>query len=90
MTRMKNYDTRPSALPFLTYIPAKIPWSVLRGYNAIHEVHPSAKAVPSDRGIGSLGTSIYIFKGEVLNIKEGGGLLRKMMQASRQIYGIDG
>ena len=30
MTRIKNYATRPSALPILTSIPETIPWAVLR------------------------------------------------------------
>ena len=32
MVRMKNYATRPSALPFLTYTPAKTPLVVLSGF----------------------------------------------------------
>ena len=63
MIRMKNYAARPSALPFLTSIPAKIPREVLWDYNAIHKVRPSAKAVPADQIIGSLGTSIETFNG---------------------------
>ena len=72
MARIKNYATRPSALPFLTSIPEKILWAVLRVSGSIYEVHPSAKAVPTDRGIGSSGTSIENFKGETLTIKEEG------------------
>ena len=67
---MKNYATRPNALPFLTYVPAKTPWVVLRAYDTINEVHPSVKAGPADQIIGSLGTSIETFKGEAINIKE--------------------
>ena len=63
IARMNNYSTRPSALPFLTYIPEKIPWEVLRASRSIHKVHPSAKAVPADRGIESLGTSLETIKG---------------------------
>ena len=69
---MKNYYTRPSALPCLTSIPTKIPWAILRGYDTINEVYPSAKAVPTDRRIGSLETSLEIYKGEALTIKEEG------------------
>ena len=72
MSRMNNYSNRPSALPFLASIPSKIPWEVLRASDAIHEVYPSAKAVPVDRRIGSLGTSLETFKGEALAIKEEG------------------
>ena len=57
-----NYSTRPSALPFLTYIPEKLPWVFLRASRSICEVHPSAKAVPADQGIGSLGTSLVTIK----------------------------
>ena len=49
---MKNYSTRPSALPFLTYTPEKNPWAVLQVSRSIYEVHSYAKAVPADRGIG--------------------------------------
>ena len=48
MKRMNNYATRKIALPFLISIPAKIPWAVLRDSDAVHEVHPSAKAVPTE------------------------------------------
>ena len=72
MARMKNYSTRPSEIPFLTSIPAKILWAVLRDYDTIHEVHPYVKVVPADRGIGSLGKFIETFKGEYLSIKEEG------------------
>ena len=71
MPRMKNYSTRPSALPFLKSIP-KIPWAVLWASNAVHEVHPSATAVPADQRIGSLVTSLKNFNGEALTIKEEG------------------
>ena len=54
MVRMKNYATRPSALPFLTYTPAKTPLVVLRASGAVHKVRPSAKALPADQIIGSL------------------------------------
>ena len=70
MTIMKNYSIRPSALLCLTSILANIPWAVLRDSDAIKEVHPSAKAVPADQIIGSLGTSIETFNGEALTIKE--------------------
>ena len=66
ITRMKNHTTRTSVLPFLTYIPAKISWAVLRAYDA---VHTSTNAVPADQRIGSLGTSLENFKGESLTIK---------------------
>ena len=52
MSRMNNYSTRPSELPFLTSIPEKIPWALLRASNVIHEVHTSAKALPADQIIG--------------------------------------
>ena len=58
MARMNNYATRPSALPYLIYIPSKIPWVVLQASRSIHEVYPYSKAVPADLGIRSLGTSI--------------------------------
>ena len=70
ITRIKNYDARPSALPFLTSIPEKIPWEVLWDYDAIHKVRPSVKAVPADQRIGSLGTYIETFKRESLTTKE--------------------
>ena len=72
MEIIKNYATRPSALPLMTYIPAKIPWAVLRASDAINEVHPFEKAVPADQGIRSLGTSMETFKGEALTTKEEG------------------
>ena len=50
----------------------KVPWEVLWASNAIHEVCPSAKAVPADERIRSLVTSLDTFKGEVLPIKEEG------------------
>ena len=65
---MKNYATRPNALLFLTSIPAKVPLVVLQASRSIHEAYPYAKAVPADRGIGSLGKSIETFKGEDLII----------------------
>ena len=68
--RMKNYSARPSALPFLTSIPGKIHWAVLRAYGSIHEVHPSAKAIPEYLGISSLGKYIETIKGGELMIKE--------------------
>ena len=70
MAIMNNCATRPSALPFLTYIPEKIPWAVLQASYMIHKVHPSEKAVPVDQIIGSLGTFLETFKGEALIIKE--------------------
>ena len=73
MSKINNYTTRLSALPFLTSIPEKVPWAVLRSSHAIHKVHPSAKAVPANRRIKSLGTSIETFKGESITIKEEGG-----------------
>ena len=63
MSRMKNYATRPSVIPFLTYIPETIPWVVLRVSVSIHGFHPSSKTVPEDQQIGSLGTSLDTFKG---------------------------
>ena len=72
ITRMNNYDTRPSEIPFLTSIPAKKPWAVLRDSNVIYEVHPSTKAVPADLIIGSLGTSLETFNIEFLTINEEG------------------
>ena len=66
---MNNYANRPSAIPCLTYIPAKIPWAVLHASGSIHEVRPSMKAVSVDRGIGSLGTSLETFNVEALIIK---------------------
>ena len=53
-----------------TYIPAKIPWTVLRASDAIHEVHPYAKAVPADQRIVSSGKYLKSFKGNDLIIKE--------------------
>ena len=70
MAIMNNYSTRPSALPFLTYIPAKIPLAVLRVSGSIHKVHSSAKAVLSDRRISSLRTPLETFKVESLIINE--------------------
>ena len=52
--------------------PRRIPWAVLRDFNAVHEVHPSAKAVPENRRIGSLGTYLENFNVEFLTIKEEG------------------
>ena len=69
---MNHYNTRPSTLPFFTYIQEKRPWAVLWASDAINEVHISAKVVPADRIIRSLETSIETFKGEFLNIKEEG------------------
>ena len=69
MSRMNNYSTRPSALPFLTSIPEKIHWAVLRASNTIHEVHTSDKEVPDYQIIGQLRTSLETFKGESLIIK---------------------
>ena len=43
MEIMNNYATRTSVLPFLTYIPAKKPWTVLWASVLVHEVHPYAK-----------------------------------------------
>ena len=86
---MKNYATRPSALPFLTSIPGKTPWAVLRSSEEVHEVHPYEKAVPADQGIGSLGIPLKTFEGKSLTMKEE-DLRSPTMQASSQIYGIDG
>ena len=74
MEIMKNYSTRPSAIPFLTSIPAKNPWEVLQASGMVHKVHPSAEAVPADQIFWSLGTSLETFKGESLTIKEDGGV----------------
>ena len=63
MKRMNNYATRKIALPFLISIPAKIPWAVLQDSDAVHEVHPSAKAVPTEQIIRPLGTYLETFKG---------------------------
>ena len=54
------------------HIYQKIPWAVLRDSDVIHNVHPSAKVVPANRRIGSLGKSIETFQGEDLSIKEYG------------------
>ena len=70
MLRMKSYATSPTELPFLTSIPGKNPWEFLRASGAIHQVHPSEKAVPAERVIRSFGTSLETFKGESLTIKE--------------------
>ena len=72
MKRMKNYATRPSALPFLTSIPEEIPWAVLQDSDAVHEVHPFAKSVPAEQIIRSLGTYLETFKGEAFTTKEDG------------------
>ena len=50
--------------------PRKIPWEVLRDFDAIHEIHPSAKAVPAYQRIGSFRKSIETFNGEALTTKE--------------------
>ena len=63
MSRMNNYATRPISLPFLTSIPAKIPWGVSRESGSIQKVRPSAKVVPEDRGIGLLGKYLETIKG---------------------------
>ena len=65
---MKNYAIKPSELPFLTYIPSKTPLEVLQESVSIHKVHPSAKAVPVDRGIRSLGNYLGTIKWEGLII----------------------
>ena len=89
MARMKNYATRPSALPFLTYIPEKIPWGVLWDSDSVHEVHPSAKVVPVEQRTRSLGTYIYIPLMEKPLLLSNRGLTRSMIQLSGHIYGID-
>ena len=72
MERMNNYTTRPSALSVLTTIPSKTPLAFLRASGTIHKVYPSAKAVPVDQGIRSLGTSLETFMGEAIIINEEG------------------
>ena len=72
MARINNCATKLSGIPFLTSIPEKIPWKFLWASGLIHKVHTYAKAVPTDQGIRSLGTSIETFKGEALIIKEEG------------------
>ena len=67
---MNNCSTSPSALIFLTSIPAKIPWAVLQESGSICEDHPYSKAVPVDLGIGSLGTYLMNVKIEALIVKE--------------------
>ena len=62
MVRIKNYVTRPSALPILTSIPAKKPWEIFWESILIRKVHPTSEAVPSDLGIWSLGSSLNINK----------------------------
>ena len=90
MTRMNNYSTRPSALPFLAYIPSKTPRSVLRDSDTIYEVHPYAKLVPADQRIRSLGTSLETFKGEATIIKEYGGCQGKWCRRLVRFVGYMG
>ena len=72
MAIMDNYSTRPNAITFLTYIPAKTTWAVFWTSGLINGVHLSAKGVPEDQRIRLLGTYIETFKGEALIIKEVG------------------
>ena len=53
----------------MTSTPEEIFWVVLQASRSIHGVHTSTKALPVDRGIVSLVTSLETIKGESLIIK---------------------